>query len=141
MTHEAAPRLHHVVFCVRPENQDRAADFWRDLGLVFQEFALVEEGLRVLLDWSAGIEIISPTPDPGTETARFWEFLEQRGEGVCSVVVKGPNVETPILVANRHGSSVRYQQHREDGGYFLDEADLTPIFGMPVTLLATDRPG
>ena len=140
MTHAPAPRLHHVVFCVQPENQDRAADFWRDLGLVFQEIALVEEGLRVLLDWSAGIEIISPTPDPGTETARFRELLEERGEGVCSVVVKGPNVEAPILVAKQHGSSVRYQQHREDGGHFLDEADLTPIFGMPVTLLATDRP-
>jgi len=139
MTNETAPRVHHVVFCVRPENQDRAAEFWRDLGLVFQDIALVEEGLRVLLDWSAGIEIISPTTDAGTETARFWEFLEERGEGVCSVVVKGPSVETPILVAKRHGASVRYQQHREDGGYFLDEVDLTPIFGMPVTLLATNR--
>ena len=141
MTDQIAPRLHHVVFCVQPENQDRAADFWRDLGLVFQEIALAEEGLRVLLDWSAGIEIISPTQEPGTETARFREFLDQQGEGVCSVVLTAPNVENPILVAKRHGSSVRYQQHREDGGYFLDEADLTPIFGMPVTLLATNRPG
>ena len=140
MTDHIAPRLHHVVFCVRPENQERAADFWRDLGLVFQEITLVEEGLRVLLDWASGIEIISPMPDPGTETARFWALLDERGEGVCSVVVKGPNVETPIAVAKRHGSSVRYQQHREDGGYFLDEADLAPIFGMPVTVLATNRP-
>jgi methylmalonyl-CoA/ethylmalonyl-CoA epimerase len=140
MTDQLAPRLHHVVFCVRPENQDRAADFWRDLGLVFQEITLVEEGLRVFLDWSSGIEIISPMPGSGTETARFWEFLQERGEGVCSVVVKGPNVETPILVATRHGSSVRYQQHREDAGLVLDEADLTPIFGMPVTFLATNRP-
>jgi hypothetical protein len=141
MTDHASPRVHHVVFCVRPENQERAAGFWRDLGLVFQEITLAEEGLRVLLDWSAGIEIVSPTPVAGTETARFWEFLGRHGEGVCSVVVKGPNVEGPILVAKQHGASVRYRQHREDGGYFLDEADLTPIFGMPVTLLATNRPG
>jgi methylmalonyl-CoA/ethylmalonyl-CoA epimerase len=140
MTDDTAPRIHHVVFCVRPENQEAAVDFWRDLGLVFHEIALVEEGLRVFLDWSAGIEVVSPSPEPGTETARFWTFLEERGEGVCSVVVKGPNVEAPIAVAKRHGASVRYQQHREDGGYFLDEADLTPILGMPITLLATNRP-
>ena len=134
-----APRLHHVVFCVHPENQDRAADFWRDLGLVFQEIVLKDEGLRVLIDWPNGIEIISPTPELGTETPRFLAFLE-RGEGVCSVVVKGDNVEDPIKVAERHGTSVRYQQHREDGGFVLDEADLVPLYGMPVTFLATNRP-
>jgi len=139
-TDETAPRVHHVVFCVRPEHQESAADYWRQMGLVFQEIVLAEEGLRVLLDWSAGIEIISPTPAAGTETARFLQFLEQHGEGVCSVVVKVPNVETPILVAKEHGASVRYQQHREAGGYVIDEADLTPLFGMPVTLLATNRP-
>jgi len=140
MPSDHAPRLHHVVFCVRPENQEPAAQFWRDLGLEFQEIVLVPEGLRVLLDWSAGIEIISPRVEGGSETERFQQFLDERGEGVCSVVVKAPTVETPIEVAIRHGSSVRYQQHREDGGYVLDEADLVPIHGMPVTLLATTRP-
>ena len=109
-------------------------------GLSSKRSRLAEEGLRVLLDWSAGIEIVSPTAEPGTETARFCEFLEARRGRVFSRR-DDPNVETPIAGAERHGASVRYQQHREDGGYFLDEADLTPILGMPVTLLATNRPG
>jgi hypothetical protein len=133
-------KLHHVVFCVRPENQERAADLWRDLGLTFQEIPLAEEGLRVLLDWSAGIEIVSPAEPAGTETARFRAFLAERGEGVCSVVVRTAEVEGPIAVAARHGAGVRYQQHREAGDMVLDEADLEPVFGMPVTLLATNRP-
>jgi 4-hydroxyphenylpyruvate dioxygenase-like putative hemolysin len=132
--------LHHVVFCVRPENQDQAAAYWRDLGLTFQEIPLVEEGLRVLLDWSAGIELVSPTELEGTETARFRAFLDEHGEGVCSVVVRTEEVDGPIAAAGRHGAEVRYQQHREDGDVVLDEADLTPVFGMPVTLLATNRP-
>jgi 4-hydroxyphenylpyruvate dioxygenase-like putative hemolysin len=133
-------KLHHVVFCVHLENQDRAAAYWRDLGLTFQEIPLVEEGLRVLLDWSAGIELVSPTEQAGTETARFRAFLDEHGEGVCSVVVRTQEVDGPIAVASHHGAQVRYQQHREDGDVVLDEADLTPVFGMPVTLLATNRP-
>ena len=136
----SSTKLHHVVFCVRPENQEPAADLWRELGLTFVEIPLVEEGLRVFLDWEAGIEIISPTEPGGTESARFRTFLDDHGEGVCSVVVRTDEVEGPIAALAGHGATVRYQQHREDGDMVLDEADLTPVFGMPVTLLATNRP-
>jgi hypothetical protein len=135
-----APKLHHVVFVVEPGNQERAADLWRDLGLTFAEIPLAEEGLRVLLDWSAGIEIVSPAEPPGTETARFRALLDERGEGVCSVVVRTDEVEAPLAVALQHGAEVRYRQHREDGDMVLDEIDLTPVCGMPVTLLATTLP-
>ena len=133
-------KLHHVVFCVRPENQDAAADFWRHLGLAFVEIGLEEEGLRVLLDWDAGIEIISPTGARGTETDRFERFLADHGEGVCSVVVDTSCFDDALTVAKQHGALVRYQQHREDGGFSLDEADLTPLYGMPVSFLSTNRP-
>jgi hypothetical protein len=133
-------KLHHVVFVVRPENQERAADFWRDLGMTFEEVPLAEEGIRVLLDWSAGIELVSPTEPVGTETARFWEFLNERSEGVYSVVVRAADVEGPISVAARHGAAVRYQQHRENGDVVIDEADLEPMYGMGVTVLATNLP-
>ncbi|MBL7491103.1 glyoxalase [Frankia sp. AgB1.9] len=133
-------KLHHVVFCVRPENQERAADFWRDLGMTFGEVPLAEEGIRVLLDWSAGIEIISPTQPEGTETARFQAFLDERGEGIYSAVVRTSDIEGPISVAAQYGAPVRYRQHRETGDIVVDEADLEPVCGMPVTLLATNLP-
>jgi len=133
-------RLHHVVFCVHRENQDAAAAFWTDLGLGFEEIDLPDVGLRVLLDWHAGIEIISPTPGAGDEAAAFTAFLEDTGEGVYSVVVTAPDVAGPIGIAERYGSRVLYQQHRDDGGFSLDEAMLSPLHGMPITFLATDRP-
>jgi hypothetical protein len=136
----ASARLHHVVYCVQPENQERAADFWRDLGMTFHEVPLAEEGIRVLLDWSAGIEIVSPAQPGGTETARFQAFLDERSEGVYSVVVRTADVDGPISVAARHGAQVRYQQHREMGDVVVDEADLEPVCGMAVTLLATNLP-
>jgi len=133
-------KLHHVVYCVRAENQERAADLWRDVGLTFQEVPLAEEGIRVLLDWSAGIEIVAPTEPEGTETARFRSFLDERGEGVYSVVVRTAEVDGPISAIAPYGASVRYRQHREMGDIVVDEVDLTPVLGMSITLLATNLP-
>ena len=133
-------RVHHVVFCVRPENQERAADFWRGLGMTFSEVPLVDEGIRVLLDWSSGIELVSPSEPEGTETARFRAFLEERGEGPYSVVVRTAHLEEPLALAQQHGADVVYRQHRETGDVVVDEAELTPVFGMAVTLLATNLP-
>jgi len=137
-------KLHHVVFCVRPENQERAADYWRALGLTFVEVPLEEEGIRVLLDWAGGIEIIAPAEPAGTETGRFLAFLDERGEGVYSVVVRTDDYEGAIAAAAGFGAGVRYQQHREhgegEGAIVVDEADLVATFGMGVTLLSTNLP-
>lgn len=137
-----SPKLHHVVFCVRPENQEQAAGYWRELGMTFVEMPLVEEGIRVLLDWSGGIEIIAPTEPRGTETARFEAFLAEHGEGLYSVVVRTTDYERSIDAAARHGAAVQYQQHREhgegEGAVVIDEADLAPVLGMGVTLLSTN---
>ena len=136
---EALPALHHVVFCVQRENQDEAADFWRALGFEFVDIDLPDVGLRVLLDWGRGIEIIAPTEAAGPEAADVEEFLEQQGEGVYSVVVRTADIAGPISIAATYGAEVEFQQHREGTGFALDEARLHPLHGMPVTLLATDR--
>jgi methylmalonyl-CoA/ethylmalonyl-CoA epimerase len=133
-------KVHHVVYCVRAENQERAAGLWRDVGMTFQEVPLEEEGIRVLLDWSAGVEIVAPTEREGTETARFRAFLDECGEGVYSVVVRTAEIDGPIEVLAPYGASVRYRQHRETGDIVVDEADLTPVMGMSITLLATNLP-
>jgi len=57
--------LHHVVFCVEPDDHDAAADIWRALGFEFAEILLEDISLRVLLDWTRGIEIVSPTTSGG----------------------------------------------------------------------------
>jgi methylmalonyl-CoA/ethylmalonyl-CoA epimerase len=131
--------LHHVVFCIRLENQDRAAAFWRDVGFDFAEIDLTDVGLRVLLDWRGGIEIVAPT-NAGPENADVRAFLDSHGEGVYSVVVRTDNLEGPLEVARRYGANVEFRQHRSGDGYELDETRLAPLLGMPVTFLATDLP-
>ena len=116
-------RLHHVVFCVRPENQDHAAELWRDLGLTFMEVDLDDLGLRVLIDWEAGIEVVAPT-GPGD-----------------SIVMSVSEVSGPTEIAARYGAPVRYEQRREHGGLRIDEVSLEPVHGMAVTFLATEATG
>jgi hypothetical protein len=135
----STPRLHHVVFCTQRANQDRAADFWRDLGFDLAEIELADVGLRVLLDWRGGIEIVAPT-NTRPENADVRAFLDAQGDGVYSVVVRTDELEGPLEVATRYGADLELRQHRSGDGYELDEARLAPLLGMPVTFLATDLP-
>jgi methylmalonyl-CoA/ethylmalonyl-CoA epimerase len=133
------PSLHHVVFCVEPQHQNAAAEVWRALGFEFVEITLDDVALRVLLDWSRGIEIISPTTEDATVCAAR-AFLDEHGEGVYSVVVRTTNISTATDGTRHSGADVAYHQNRGGDGYSLEEAMLTPVFGMPITLLETDLP-
>lgn len=133
-----ATRLHHVVFCVRPDNLERAANVWRDLGLVFEEIVLPELSLRVLLSWSAGIELITPTDD-SPAAAPYTAFLAEHGEGVYSLAVGVPEHAAAVEIARRHGAQVLFHQVRSQP-HSLEETNLAPLHGMPITFLTTDLP-
>jgi hypothetical protein len=130
-------RVHHVVFCVRHEHQEAAADLWRALGLTFAEIGLDDVGLRVLIDWEAGIELIAPVPGAGEEAAAYRSFLADEGEGLFSVVMDVSEVDGPAAVAQRYGAEVAFRQHRQHGTVSIDEVQLDPVHGMPITFLAT----
>lgn len=78
-------RISHIVICVRAENIDAAAkDFTAVLGLGSLEgpFDKPDQGLRVYIDWEAGIEIVAPVNDAATP---LHAFLDEHGEGVLRV--------------------------------------------------------
>ena len=135
-----SPSLHHVVFCVEPDNQDAAADVWRTLGFEFVEILLADVLLRVLLDWTRGIEIISPTTSDATVCAAC-AFLNEQGEGVYSVVVRTEAIDAATESMRSRGAELTYHQSRGGDGYTLQEAQFAPVFGMPITLLETDLAG
>ena len=45
-------KVHHVVFCVRAENLERAADLWRDVGMTFGGIVVDEADLTPVLGMS-----------------------------------------------------------------------------------------
>jgi len=134
------PSLHHVVFCMEPDNQDAAADVWRTLGFEFDEILLDDVSLRVLLDWTRGIEIVSPTTSDATVCAAR-SFLNEQGEGVYSVVVRTEAIDAATESMRSRGAELTYHQSRGGDGYSLREAQFAPVFGMPITLLETDLAG
>jgi 4-hydroxyphenylpyruvate dioxygenase-like putative hemolysin len=135
-----APSLHHVVFAVSLERHDAVAQMFTDLGFTLQPAELTELGLRINLDWERGIELISPIPgSTAPVSASVTEFLEQKGDGIYTVVIRVPGAAAAESVTERYGASIRYRQKLEGDGTHLEEIDLS-VFDLPLTLLATNIP-
>jgi len=137
---DSSSRLHHVVFAVARERHEAVAQLFTELGFSFDDINLDELGLRVLLDWNRGIELISPNPgSTATVAASVTEFLASHGDGVFTVVVQVPGASEAENVAQRYGSTTRFRQGFEGEGNYLEEIDLS-VFGLPLTFLSTNLP-
>lgn len=131
--------MHHVVYAVTPHRVEAAAAFFSELGFSFATFELADVGLQVSLDWSGGVELVTPM---GTEVGRnsaVAKFLAAHGDGIYSVALRVGDIAAAEAVAARYGAVVTYRQHREGQDYQLDEAEAS-VLGLPLTLLATDLP-
>jgi 4-hydroxyphenylpyruvate dioxygenase-like putative hemolysin len=137
---DSPARLHHVVFAVARERHEAVGKLFTELGFSFETIDLEELGLRVLLDWNRGIELISPTPASNAAVAAsVTEFLAGHGDGVYTVVVQVPEASEAEDIAKRYGSTTRFQQGFEGDGNYLKEIDLS-VFGLPLTFLSTNLP-
>jgi methylmalonyl-CoA/ethylmalonyl-CoA epimerase len=133
-------RLHHVVFAVAHERHDEVGQLFTELGFSFEDMNLDELGLRVLLDWNRGIELISPTPgSTATVAVSVTEFLASHGDGVFTVVVQVPGASQAEDIAKRYGSVTRFRQGFQGDGNYLEEIDLS-VLGLPLTFLSTNLP-
>ena len=124
---------------MHPDRVDTAADFFTELGFSFTSFTLHDVGLRVLLDWTGGLEFVTPEHGPNGDSSAVAEFLRRTGDGVYSVVIRVPAASAAEDVARRYGAATQYRQHREVGECTLDEVELR-VLGLPVTVLSTDLP-
>jgi 4-hydroxyphenylpyruvate dioxygenase-like putative hemolysin len=131
-------RLHHVVFAVARERQDVVGQLFTELGFSFNEVDLEELGVRVLLDWNRGVELISPKAGSTAAVAvSVSEFLLAHGDGVYTVVVQVPGASDAEDIAKRYGSIARFRQGFSGDGNYLEEIDLS-VFGLPLTFLSTN---
>jgi len=137
---DSPPRLHHVVFAVARDRHDAVGQLFTELGFSFDDINLDELGIRVLLDWNRGIEVISPNPGSTAEVAAsVTEFLASHGDGVFTVVVQVPGASEAEDIAKRYGSTNRFRQSFEGEGNYLEEIDLS-VLGLPLTFLSTNLP-
>lgn len=85
---------------------DEAKDLWEarlDTELI--DFSPPGLGIRVLINWDAGVEIVSPS-GPGTVGPGVRTFLDERGEGVYAVVVEVDDLEGATAQAAAAGARV-----------------------------------
>jgi methylmalonyl-CoA/ethylmalonyl-CoA epimerase len=137
-TADSGSQLHHVVFAVSPQRHADVAKLFTDIGFGFEELELTELGLHVRLDWSRGIELISPISGSTAAVARsVTEFLDSHGDGVYTVVLRVPEASAAEAVAERYGGTTRFRQNFAGDGSYLDEIDLS-VFGLPLTFLSTN---
>jgi methylmalonyl-CoA/ethylmalonyl-CoA epimerase len=137
---QESSHLHHVVFAVAPERHADVAKLFTDLGFSFEKLELTELGLDIHLDWTRGIELISPAPGSTATVARLvTEFLDSHGDGIYTVVLQVPGASAAEAVAERYGATTRFRQGFDGDGSYLEEIDLS-VLGLPLTLLATNLP-
>jgi methylmalonyl-CoA/ethylmalonyl-CoA epimerase len=140
---DSPSRLHHVVFAVARERHDAVGQLFTELGFSFEDINLDDLGIRVLLDWNRGIELISANPGSTAEVATsVTEFLASHGDGVFTVVVQVPGASAAEDIAKRYGSTIRFRQGFDDtanSGNYLEEIDLS-VMGLPLTFLSTNLP-
>lgn len=138
--------VHHVVWCVRPESFPEIRAFWeRSIGLSLEELDLPELGLKILISWKGGVEIMAPFYETGTLADVAREFLASRGEGVYTVVVNVQEIDGLVASLVDQGASLRFREtissdealerKLSDGTRFsILQAGFDEICGMPICL-------
>jgi 4-hydroxyphenylpyruvate dioxygenase-like putative hemolysin len=134
-----ANSVHHVVFAVPREQLPETAQLFSELGFRFQTVELEDVGLRVLLDWDGGLELVTPLSAAADSAGEVEQFLQQNGPGVYSVVIRVDDAPAAEQVARRYGARTRFRQHRGGDGFELDEIEIS-VLGLPLTFLSTDLP-
>jgi 4-hydroxyphenylpyruvate dioxygenase-like putative hemolysin len=128
------------VVCAVPQEQLLdTAQFFSELGFRFHTIELEDVGLRVLLDWDGGLELVTPLSSAAGGDNAVANFLQQNGPGVYSVVIRVGDSPAAEQVARRYGAQIRLRQHRGGDGYELDEIEIS-VLGLPLTFLSTDLP-
>jgi methylmalonyl-CoA/ethylmalonyl-CoA epimerase len=138
LTDHGQPRLHHAVFAVRPAVFEQASRYLEQLGFRLAEHTLDDIGLKVRIDWTGGMELVTPTADHRAEDGSVGDFLARHGDGLFTVVVRVPDAQRASGEAQAAGSAEKYRQRRSGPGFALTEIEMAPLFGLPITFLETD---
>jgi 4-hydroxyphenylpyruvate dioxygenase-like putative hemolysin len=135
---EQRSRMHHAVFAVHPQSFDGASRYLERLGFQLVEHVVDDVRLRVRIDWSGGMELVTPADGHVGEIGSVGDFLARHGEGLFTVAVRVPDAERASAVAQAEGAAERYRQRRGGEGFTLTEIEMAPLFGLSVTFLETD---
>jgi hypothetical protein len=103
--------VHHVVWCVKPESWDRVRAFWEEtIGVSLDELDLPDLGLKVLVSWHGGVEVMTPAYETGMMVDAARQFLDERGEGVYAVVYDVRDIEGVVSSFTARGGRLLFRK-------------------------------
>ncbi len=98
-----------------------------------------EYGLRAMISWDGGIELISPIDD----NSMMARFIEKKGEGIYGVIFKVKDIEESRARAKEKGFRVTgdVDTGLPDGFKVFREININPkdTYGIPTTLVQSAR--
>ena len=133
-------RVHHVCWCFEPENVDAVKAFWKErFETKLFDFVQPELGLRVLINWEAGIEIIAAArPGRHGRSAGAGAPRRAEGEGVYTVAVEVDDLPAATARAEAAGASVTLRDEfvvgKGDDALEVLQMVLSDVLGMRLTL-------
>ena len=74
------------------------------------ELDLPDLGLKVLVAWHGGVEIMTPAYETGMMAAAARQFLVEHGEGVYAVVYDVPNIDCVVSSFTSHGGRLLFRK-------------------------------
>ena len=108
---ETKQKVHHVVWCVRPESLERVRRFWQEgVGLALHDLDLPDLGIHVLISWEGGVEVIAPVYETGLLVEPARRFLETQGEGVYTVVFDVASLDDVTGRVARQGGRLAFEE-------------------------------
>ena len=111
MSLENGRGVHHVAWCVRAESLPRVRAFWEGvIGVPLDELDLPELGLKVLVSWHGGVEIMAPVYATGLMVDAANQFLEKHGEGVYTVVYDVQGIESVVSAFTAAGGKLLFRE-------------------------------
>lgn len=136
-----ASRIHHVCWCVEPDQVDPVKELLGSaLGAELLDLDLDELGIRALISWEAGVEVIAPTRAQGRVAPTARAYLDAHGPGVYTVVFDVDELRPALEAAARFGV---HQVFREELPVFgalaeryraLENVTLDPWGGLRLSL-------
>lgn len=103
--------VHHVVWCVAPESWQAVRAFWEEtIGVPLDELDLPELGLKILISWHGGVEIMTPAYATGPMVEPARKFLAERGEGVYAVVYDVRDIESVVASFTARGGRLQFRE-------------------------------
>ncbi|MDQ4420378.1 hypothetical protein OOT33_08015 [Sphingobium sp. DEHP117] len=115
----------HINWISRPENLHANVTRLEALtGLKMQHLDLTAFGFEMYMSWEGGVGVIAPTGEPSPSNQHLHDWLDERGEGVRSVIFGVADIESETDRLTALGFAVGKELNDAPGSPWHDKVSI-----------------